>query len=249
MTFDKARMPIVGPWGKRPRRDRSFAQRMLAGFGVAALLLLALLWAAPPASLGPFGWATIVWALLVLSFVVTAVAASRRRLSSMAVDLAIWLAIGVTLAAFYGYRFELRDMGDRVLAELIPAHGRPDGEHAMSFRRSDDQQFWVAATVDGRAIRFVVDTGASGVVLTKDDASRLGFDPDKLDYALSFQTANGTTHGAPVMLGHVRIGSIEFEDVPATVNQGELSQSLLGMRLLERLSRIEISRDTLTIRQ
>jgi aspartyl protease family protein len=249
MVFDKAGAPIAGPWGKRPRRDRSFARRMLAGLGVAALLLLALLWVEPPASLGPFGWASVVRALLVLAIVVTGVAASRRRLSQMAVDLAIWLAIGVTLAISYGYRFELREMGDRVLAELIPAHGRPDGEHAMSFRRSNDQQFWVAATVDGKAVRFVVDTGASGVVLTKDDASRLGFDPDRLDYVEAFQTANGTTHGAPVMLGHVRIGSIEFEDVPATVNQGELSQSLLGMRLLERLSRIEISKDTLTIRQ
>src|SRR5258706_14014106 len=107
----------------------------------------------------------------------------------------------------------------------------------------------MAPGANGTAVLSLADPGPSGVCLTREDPPRLGFTPDRLSFTQSFDTANGRTRGAPVRLQQIRIGPIAFTDVPASVAEGDLRQSLLGMRLLERLSSIEIRTDTLVIRQ
>ncbi|MEI9984149.1 MAG: TIGR02281 family clan AA aspartic protease [Aliidongia sp.] len=134
-------------------------------------------------------------------------------------------------------------------AELMPAHGIERTPGVVSFARSGDGQFWVDAQVDGQRVRFLVDTGASDVVLSSTDAERLGYNLDRLSFNLEADTANGRIREAPVVLGQLSIGSIHFEHVRASISAGGLRDSLLGMRLLERLSSVEIRRDMLTIRE
>lgn len=242
--------PPPGPWGGQPGNSGRFLRRLLILLAVALAVLVALFTYLPPVELDAWRGTALIRTGLVLALVVVGIAASRRRLSAVAADLAIWFAILLVLVVGYSYRFELQGQGDRALAEIVPGQGLAVGDHAVSFRRGDDRQFSINAMVDGQRIRFLVDTGASAVVLTRADAVRLGFDPDRLDYSENFETANGTTRGAPVRLDEIRIGdAIRFDHVRAYVNQGDLDQSLLGMGALERLSRIEISGDTLTIRQ
>ncbi len=239
-----------GPWGGQSGPPGRFVRRLLILLAVALLLLFGLFTYLPPVELDAWRGADLIRIGLVLSLIVVGIAASRRRLSAVATDLAIWFAILLVLVVGYSYRFELQGLGDRALAEIVPGHGLVVGDHAVSFRRGDDRQFSINAMVDGQRVRFLVDTGASAVVLTRADAIRLGFDPAKLNYSETFATANGTTRGAPVRLGEIRIGDgIRFTNLRAYVNEGDLDQSLLGMGALERLSRIEISGDTLTIRQ
>lgn len=242
--------PSPGPWGGQPGKSGRFVRRLLILLAVALVLLFGLFTYLPPVQFDDWRGAALIRIALVLSLVAVGIAASQRRLAAVATDLAIWFAILLVLVVGYSYRVELQELGDRALAEIVPGHGLQTGDHAVSFRRGEDRQFSINATVDGRQIRFLVDTGASAVVLTRADAIRLGFDPGKLDYSESFLTANGTTRGAPVRLGEIRIGvDIRFGNVRAYVNEGDLDQSLLGMGALERLSRIEITGDTLTIRQ
>lgn len=242
--------PSPGPWGGQPGNSGRFVRRLLILLAVALVVLFGLFTYLPQVQFGDWRGAALIRIVLVLSLVAVGIAASQRRLSAVATDLAIWFAILLVLVAGYSYRIELQGLGERALAEIVPGQGLVVGDHAVSFRRGDDRQFSINAMVDGQRVRFLVDTGASAVVLTRADAIRLGFDPAKLDYSEYFQTANGTTRGAPVRLNEIRIGAdIRFDHVRAYVNEGDLDQSLLGMGALERLSRIEISGDTLTIRQ
>src|SRR5262249_20782344 len=149
----------------------------------------------------------------------------------------------------YGFRHELRGAGERVLAILIPSYGyRGDGD-TISFRVASDGHYWVNARVNGTALRFMVDTGATGIVLTKAEARRLGFDPAALSYDRTVSTANGLTRAATISLRELTIGPITMTDVAATVNEGDLSSPLLGMRFLERMSAVEIRDGTLTLRR
>ena len=91
----------------------------------------------------------------------------------------------------------------------------------------------------------MVDTGATGLVLTKEDATRIGFNPETLRYSQSAYTANGIVPSAPVILSSVFIGATEHERVRASVNGGDLHSSLLGMSYINRFSEFRIVKDLL----
>ena len=105
----------------------------------------------------------------------------------------------------------------------------------------------VEALVDGTALRFLVDTGATDVVLSPADAQRLGFDLSSLSFTQLYNTANGTVRGAPVRLRNVSLGPIQLRDVRASINEAPMRSSLLGMSFLGRLSSFEIRGDSLTL--
>ena len=164
-------------------------------------------------------------------------------------NVGLWTAIAVALFAGYSYRFELLAIKDRMVAELLPRAGVEVAPGAVSFRADRSGHFVIEATVDGINIRFLVDTGASDVVLSPADAERLGFDLKKLSYTRRFETANGIVVGAPVRLGSVAVGPVAVADVRATVNGAPMQNSLLGMSFLGRLSGYQVSRDTLVLRR
>ena len=107
-------------------------------------------------------------------------------------------------------------------------------------RMGKDGHFNVDALVDGERIQFLIDTGASDVVLSPFDAKRLGFDLIKLKFSKSYSTANGIVNAAPIELSQISIGSININNISATVNGADLNKSLLGMAFLKRLSSFEI---------
>lgn len=113
--------------------------------------------------------------------------------------------------------------------------------------RSPDSHYYLTLEINGAPVLFVVDTGASDMVLTKKDAARAGLDPASLPYVGRAFTANGTVRIAPVTLDEVRLGSITDTRVPASVNEGEMAQSLLGMRYLQRFSQITIAGNKLIL--
>jgi clan AA aspartic protease (TIGR02281 family) len=108
--------------------------------------------------------------------------------------------------------------------------------------------FLVEAVVEGTPLAFVVDTGASDVVLTPADAKRLGFRADELRFTRRYQTANGVVAAAPVTLRELRIGQFSAFDVEASVNGAPLAVSLLGMSFLRQLRGYEVDNDRLILR-
>lgn len=121
--------------------------------------------------------------------------------------------------------------------------------NAAMLRLEGDGHYWADAEVDGTHVRFMVDTGASTVALTYDDARRIGLDPDRLDYSWRIRTAGGEVFGASVRLNLVRIGGVEVRNVEAMVLRDGLSQSLLGMTFLSQLDSYEFRRTSLILRQ
>jgi aspartyl protease family protein len=102
------------------------------------------------------------------------------------------------------------------------------------------------AAVNGAAVRLLVDTGASLVVLTPQDARAAGITPSELVYSHHVSTANGAARMAPVTLREIRIGQLSIYDVPAAVLEN-LNISLLGMSFLTRLQGYEMRDGRLTI--
>lgn len=129
-----------------------------------------------------------------------------------------------------------------------PADASPAIGEAASVVKSADGHYWAEASVNGHEVRFLVDTGASAVALTADDALRLGFDPKSLNYAYTVNTANGPAPAAEIKLASVSVAGAEVDDVDALVIETGLKTSLLGMSYLGRLSQFEATRTALILR-
>tara|TARA_R110002124_G_scaffold105164_3_gene255911 strand:- start:47124 stop:47816 length:693 start_codon:yes stop_codon:yes gene_type:complete len=160
---------------------------------------------------------------------------------------AIWVGIGAVLLLGYSFRAEFQALGDRLMGELLPHRAQETAAGDVVIRAGDHGHFVAEARVNGVAIRFLVDTGASEVVLSPRDAMRLGFDLKSLSFNRIYQTANGTVTGAPVRLDDIRIGPIVVTDVRASVNGAEMKRSLLGMTFLGRLGGYRVDGDVLTL--
>jgi aspartyl protease family protein len=137
------------------------------------------------------------------------------------------------------------------LAQTSAAY-QPDQAYAahdqLILRASANGHFTVQGAVDGTPIDFMVDTGATTVVLSPDDASRVGLDPYSLDYNAVFETGNGHTRVALVRLERLTIGALDLYDVPAAVVTKPMSMSLLGMSALDQLDGYEVDGDRMILR-
>jgi len=112
-----------------------------------------------------------------------------------------------------------------------------------------DGHYWVNMDVNGIPVRFVVDTGASHISLSYQDARKAGLDPEFLNYDRAFKTANGVTRKAVINLDRVSMDAIEMSNVTASVSQqGQMDVSLLGMSFLSRLSGFMVEDGQLILR-
>jgi aspartyl protease family protein len=134
-----------------------------------------------------------------------------------------------------------------VLAELIPGRVISQGR-TVAVARTSAGDFAITAQINGARIAMVLDTGASSVVLTRDDARAAGLPLEVLDYTINIDTANGRTRAAPVTLDRVAVGSLVERSIEALVAQpGTLKTSLLGMSFLNRLQSWEVRGDRLVL--
>jgi len=121
---------------------------------------------------------------------------------------------------------------------------------SVHLKASNRGHFFARAWINGRAIEVMVDTGASGVALTAEDADTIGIFVGANDFTRRSRTANGTVRSAPVTLDSIRIGDIEVDNVQASVSQpGRLHITLLGMTFLRKLSQVEFRGDRLVLTQ
>ena len=221
---------------------------LLIGIGLLALVLRHDAGTVAGFETGDF--ASLIYKIALLIFIGGAVLALFRDRIAEAFQAAMfWVVIGLLLAVGYTYRQDLRDIGDRVLSELIPGRA-VSRAGAVEIARGQRGEFQVVAAINGARISTVYDTGASAVVLTHEAAKAAGLPLDFLNYSVPVETANGRTRAAPVTLDRIAVGSIEERAVPALIAQpGQLRTSLLGMSFLNRLQSSEVRGDRLVLRK
>lgn len=177
----------------------------------------------------------LLGALLGLYFFLT-----RRRIRVVVQQAASWAFIFIGAIVAYGLWNDVRDAVSIPQMEVL--------EESITLTRAPDRHYYVTMNVNGESIRFLIDTGATDLVLTKADAEAAGIDFAELEFYGRARTANGEVRTAPVRLERVEIGPWTHRNVRASVNEGELDTSLLGQSFLSRFQKIEISDGQMTFR-
>lgn len=177
----------------------------------------------------------------------------RHALGKVVRDLATWAVIVLGLVVVWLYREELKDLRDRVIAALVP--GQPvisrstGGEAEIILHKSMNGHFEAEVEINGKTVSMLVDTGASAVSLSWEDAREVGLNPENLNYSATVTTANGEASAAPVKLAQITLGTISRRNVPALVaTEGRLEQSLLGMSFLATLGSLRMQDDEMRLR-
>ncbi|MGA7789455.1 MAG: TIGR02281 family clan AA aspartic protease [Xanthobacteraceae bacterium] len=222
---------------------------LLIGILIAILILIAQNGQGMVGPLSADDFGSLAYKLALLVFLTAAVLTMFRERFTQALTAALlWVVVGLLLVIGYSYRYELTAVADRVEAELMPGHVISHGR-TVEVARTSGGDFAVAAAINGAPVHMVLDTGASSVVLTQDDAKKAGLPLALLDYSVSIDTANGRTRAAPVTLDRIAVGSLEEKSVDALVVQpGQLKTSLLGMSFLNRLQSWQVAGDRLVLK-
>ena len=221
---------------------------LLIGIGLLALVLRHDQGTIAGFETGDF--ASLIYKIALLIFIGGAVLALFRERVAEAFQAAIfWVVVGLLLAVGYTYRHDLRDIGDRVMSELLPGRAVSRAGGTVEIARGNRGEFAIIVEINGARISTVYDTGASAVVLTQEAAKAAGLPLDFLNYSIAVETANGRARAAPVTLDRIKVGGITERAVPALIAQpGQLRTSLLGMSFLNRLKSSEVRGDRLVLR-
>lgn len=175
---------------------------------------------------------------------------------SFAIDYGVWqflrngsivAGLFVALIGIYTFRHDAAWIADRMLRELDPAGASAEADGTIAISLSNDGHYYTRAEVNGVTIKFMIDTGATGIVLSPNDARRVGFDVASLSFTEKTETANGIGRAAIIALNDLRIAHLAMRKLPARVNQAAMSESLLGMEFLRRLNGWRVERGVLML--
>ncbi|HLD77108.1 MAG TPA: TIGR02281 family clan AA aspartic protease [Rickettsiales bacterium] len=191
---------------------------------------------------------SLVYSLILLTVLLGSVVLRRDFKFSQALKyFAIWGVVAFVGIVLYSYRFEFSSFKNRILGEVNPASARLDGEGRLVVNISQDGHFYLDTKINNQSVRFMIDTGASDIVLNINDAKKVGIDSQNLVFDKRYHTANGVVLGASIRLKEIEIAGVKFYDVRASVNSADLGVSLLGMEFLRQFRRYEFYQDKLML--
>ncbi len=182
--------------------------------------------------LGAIGIAAISYVLV----------AYRGRLGALIQQALVWGLIFMAAVTLYGFR-------DVTIQQIFPKQGEALSTGILRIDRALDGHFYVKLPVNGTPVQFVIDTGASDIVLNRKDAARVGIDTKNLMYFGRAQTANGVISTAGITLDRIVFAGVTDRNVAATVTRGDMGISLLGMSYLRRFARMEIVADRMILQR
>jgi aspartyl protease family protein len=157
-----------------------------------------------------------------------------------------WLAAAAICVAGFVYYSDFKAVTLRSLGYAEPRAAEASAPATRShgvveIRAGESGHFHAEAEINGRSIPVLVDTGATMLALTYEDAETAGILLRPSDFTQSVATANGIARVAPVTVDRVSIGDITVRGVAASVSEpGRLKMTLLGMSFLGRLERVDM---------
>ena len=235
--------PWRQPDNKGPRVGLYLWLGALAGI---ALLVFLLMRAFPEESLAN---PDLIQVVAILALVSSSLLFVRQvKVKETIRNILMWLGVGAVLLLGFSYQEELTGVAQRVRADLIPGTPLQTSADELVISASEGGGFHANGTVNGTPVRFLVDTGASSIVLSPADAKRLGIDLDSLVFNRAYETANGIGYGAGAVVDELTLGHIRLTNVPVSINQAPMRSSLLGMTFLNRMKSFNISGRKLVLR-
>lgn len=183
----------------------------------------------------------LIYGILLLVLVGSALFSRRIPMSQMIKMLLIWGGIFLLLFILFSFRAEFSAVWERMKSDIAGTSNQSSNGQEIILSRKDDGHFWIRASVNNVPIDFLVDSGATGISMSTDDADEAGIDYDLDSVPVLMSTANGTSKSYRATINLFKIENASYEDVNVFVSPSLGEINLLGMSYLNRLQSWRVS--------
>ena len=160
-----------------------------------------------------------------------------------------WTAIVAVLWVGYVFKDDAKELGARLVSSITPSVPMATANGDLTISQSSDGSYYITGAVNGQPVTFLVDTGASDVVLAPEDARRAGIDVSGLTFSRASSTANGIGWDSPVTVSSLEVSGVRLLEFPVVVNKASMPNSLLGMSYLKRLKSFRFDHNRLILQR
>ena len=176
---------------------------------------------------------SLIWGVACILLLVSSLAARRLPLTYIAKAALAWIAIFAALFAIFSFRFEFISIWERVKADISGTAGQSISGEAIELRRQDDGHYWITVDINGKPVRFMIDSGATMTAINATTAKEAGVEAN--GYPIILSTANGRVAAKRATVLSLVVGPHKIENHPVVVSESFGDVNLLGMNFLNNM--------------
>jgi aspartyl protease family protein len=192
-------------------------------------------------------WSNVIYILILIVLLIMGFSRKDLPIKKVFEFTGLWIVFALVALVLYSYRFEIIEIKDRVLSDLFPSKAINKNHEKLILNIAQDGHYYLNVKIKNNEVRFMIDTGASDVVIDEKIALKLGYDLKNINYNKIFQTANGQSYGASISFDEVDVSGVKFYNVQASITNSDLVIPLLGMSFLQKFYKYEFFRDKLIL--
>ncbi len=192
---------------------------------------------------------SLIWGVVCILLLLSSLAARRLPLGYVAKAAFAWIAIFAALFAIFSFRFEFKAVWERVKADISGTAGQSVSGEEITIRRQDDGHYWLQLAVNGKPVRFMIDSGATTTAVNANTARETGIQVDTDGYPVFLNTANGSVAAQRGIIQSLKIGTHEIGQHNVVVSESFGDTNVLGMNFLDSMQSWKVEANVMTLKQ
>jgi aspartyl protease family protein len=192
---------------------------------------------------------SLIWGVVCILLLMSSLAVRRLPLGYVAKAAFAWIAIFAALFAIFSFRFEFKAVWERVKADISGTAGQSVRGEKITIRRQDDGHYWLQLDVNGKPVRFMIDSGATTTAVNANTARETGIEVDTTGYPVFLNTANGRVTAQRGVIESLKIGSRELGQHDVVVSKSFGDTNVLGMNFLDSMQSWKVEGNVMTLKQ
>ena len=192
---------------------------------------------------------SLIWGVVCIALLLSSLAARRLPLGYVAKAAFAWIAIFAALFAIFSFRFEFKAIWERVKADISGTAGQSVSGEEITIRRQDDGHYWLQVDVNGKPVRFMIDSGATTTAVNANTARETGIEVDGTGYPVFLNTANGSVAARRGIIQSLKIGTHEIGQHNVVVSESFGDTNVLGMNFLDSMQSWKVEANVMTLKQ
>lgn len=192
---------------------------------------------------------SLIWGVVCIVLLLSSLAARRLPLGYVAKAAFAWIAIFAALFAIFSFRFEFQAVWERVKADISGTAGQSVSGEEITIRRQDDGHYWLQVDVNGKPVRFMIDSGATTTAVNASTARETGIQVDTDGYPVFLITANGSVAAQRGIIQSLKIGTHEIGQHNVVVSESFGDTNVLGMNFLDSMQSWKVEANVMTLKQ